>query len=202
MLIYGSKATQLAKETQFEKCKNCGTSNSVDLYVIQKYAHVFWIPFFPMSKTGVSQCSHCKQGLRLNEMPDSIRSSYDVLKRQSKAPAWTFIGVGLVAVLIVFGVISARQEDAENKKWVQDPKAGDVYDIKNNYDSYTVYKVDEVKGDTVVLLVSQFETNKQSGLGQIKRKGNSAWAEETETTTREAIKRMYENNVIVDVERH
>ena len=143
MIIYGSKATQLAKETQFEKCKNCGSTNSVDIYVIQKYAHVFWIPFFPIGKTGVSQCSHCKQAMRLKEMPDSIRSSYETLKSQAKAPAWTFIGIGLLVLLISWGVVSSKQDDARNAKLVQDPKAGDVYEIRNNYDSYTLYKVDE-----------------------------------------------------------
>jgi hypothetical protein len=202
MIIYGSRATQLAKETQFEKCKSCGTTNSVDIYVIQKYAHVFWIPFFPIGKTGVSQCSHCKQGMRLKEMPDSLRSSYDVLKRQSKAPAWTFLGLGLLVLLIGWGAVSASQDAARNAKLVQDPKAGDVYEIKNDYNSYTIYKVDEVRGDTVSLLVNMFESNKKSGLAEIKRKGNSAWAPETESLPRSQLKKMFDDDVIIDVERH
>lgn len=200
MIIYGSKATQLARETQFEKCKNCGATNSVDVYVIQKYAHVFWIPFVPIGKTGVSQCSHCKQTLRLKEMPESLRSTYDVLKRQTKAPAWTFIGIGVLALLIIWGVVSIQQDNARNKKLVQEPRSGDIYEVKSG-DNYTLYKVDEVRGDTVTLLLSMFETNKTSGLHDIKKKGNGAWSPETEAVSKAELKQMFSDGKIIDVER-
>src|SRR6185369_8201835 len=100
MIVYGRKATQIAKELIVEKCPNCGTMNSVELYVFQKYAHVFWIPFFPIGKTAVSQCAHCKQSLKLKEMPLELRTAYDHVKQQAKTPIWTFSGLALVVVLI------------------------------------------------------------------------------------------------------
>ena len=127
MVIYGTKATQLAKETVTEKCQNCGTQNSIEIYVFQKYAHIFWIPLFPTGKTAVSECSHCKQVLKQKEMPAALKASYDNIKVQSKTPIWTFSGLALLAVLISFGVYSDNQNSARNAKLILEPQAGDIY---------------------------------------------------------------------------
>jgi hypothetical protein len=105
MIIYGSKASQLAKEAIAESCPHCQKSNNVEMYVFQRYAHVFWIPFFPIGKTGVSQCAHCKQTLKLKEMPSSLKLAYENVAAQNKTPYWTFVGVAIVAILIVIGLM-------------------------------------------------------------------------------------------------
>lgn len=61
MIFYGTKSTQIGTESLFDKCSNCGTQNSLEMVVFQKYAHVYWIPFFPLGRTGATQCSNCKQ---------------------------------------------------------------------------------------------------------------------------------------------
>ena len=116
MIIYGTKAKQLAKEHVTTKCANCGTQNSIEIYIFQKYAHVFWIPLFPLQKTAVSQCEHCKQVLKPKEMPPALLADYEQLKTQSKTPIWTFSGLGLIAALVVVAVISDNKKDARNAK--------------------------------------------------------------------------------------
>jgi hypothetical protein len=44
MIIFGSKATQVASETVNEKCASCGTPNSIQMTVFQKYAMFFGYP--------------------------------------------------------------------------------------------------------------------------------------------------------------
>src|SRR5579859_6905406 len=105
MIIYGSKATQLTREPISESCPHCQNSNTVDMYVFQRYAHVFWIPFVPVGKTGVSQCGHCKQTLKLRQMPASFRSAYSSLSQSAKTPYWTFVGLGIVALIIVMAIV-------------------------------------------------------------------------------------------------
>ncbi|SMD42886.1 hypothetical protein SAMN00777080_1453 [Aquiflexum balticum DSM 16537] len=89
MIIFGSKATQVASETINEKCASCGTPNSIQMTVFQKYAHVFWIPSFPMGKTSITQCSHCKQVLEKKEFSRNLNTNYEILKSKSKTPIWT-----------------------------------------------------------------------------------------------------------------
>lgn len=110
MVIYGTRTTELGKEHLIDKCPNCGTQNSIDIYVVQKYAHVFWIPFCPTGKTGVSQCSHCKQVLNRNEMPSHLATRYENLKAQLKTPIWTYLGLAVIAGLFIIAVISDKDK--------------------------------------------------------------------------------------------
>jgi hypothetical protein len=71
------------------------------MHLFQRYAHVFWIPLFPIGKTGVSQCSHCKQILKLKEMPFALRLSYENMKSQTTTPFWVFSGSAVIAVIFV-----------------------------------------------------------------------------------------------------
>jgi hypothetical protein len=198
VVIYGSKATQLAKEIVTEKCPNCGTQNSIEMYVFQKYAHIFWIPLFPTGKTAVSECSHCKQVLKQKEMPASLKASYDNLKAQSKTPIWTFSGLALLAILISFGVYTDKQNDARNAKLILEPKSGDIFEIKTEDNNYTLYKVESVAGDSVLLAANNFETNKKSGLRDLKEKGFSS---ELYSYHKNELKTMLESGEIMDIER-
>jgi len=201
MIIYGSKNKELAKEVLIDKCESCGKQNSIDMHIFQKYAHVFWIPFFPMGKTGVSQCDHCKRVLKLKEMSPSLRNSYETLKAQTKTPIWMFSGVALIAVLIAVGVVSARENDKKNKKYISAPVVGDIFEIKTPADQYTLYKVEQVRGDSVFVSINQYETNKVSGLGDIKDKGDAAFSEEVMTFSKSELKKMLDDGEIVDVDR-
>jgi phage FluMu protein Com len=111
MIVYGTRSKLLAKELVTDKCPNCGTQNSTEIHIYQKWAHVFWIPFFPIGKAVASQCGHCQQVLKEKEMTSSMQSITQDVKSKSKTPIWTFSGLALLAVLIVYGVIIDKQKD-------------------------------------------------------------------------------------------
>ena len=201
MIIYGSKSKELAKEVLMDKCPNCGTQNSIDMHVFQKYAHVFWIPFFPMGKTGVSQCDHCKQVLKLKEMPPYLKTSYENLKAQTKLPIWMFSGLALFAVLIVAAVISGKNKDERNAKLILAPKNGDVFEIKTKENQYTLYKIDEVQADSVFIRTNNYETNKASGIADLKRKGDNSYSEEVYGFSKSELKKMLDQGEIIDINR-
>jgi hypothetical protein len=201
MIIYGSKTKQLAKEVLIDKCPNCGTQSSVELYVFQKYAHVFWIPFFPIGKTAVSQCDHCKQVLKLKEMPASLTTSYENLKAQAKTPIWTFSGLALFTVLIIVGILNDKKNDEKNARLVLAPQSGDIFEIKTKDNQYTLYKVENIEGDTAFIRVNQYESNKASGLADLKGKGESAYSEDVYGFSKTELKVMLEKGEILDIQR-
>jgi len=198
MIIYGSKSKELAKEILTDKCQNCGTQNSIDMHVFQKYAHVFWIPFFPMGKTGLSQCDHCKQVLKLKEMPPALTASYDNLKAQTKTPIWMFSGLALVAALIIIGVISDNKKDEKNAQLILTPQVGDIFEVKTKDNQYTLYKVDEVQGDSVFIQSSNFEVNKVTGLDDLKKK---EYSDDVYGFSKTELKEMLNKGEILDIDR-
>ena len=74
------------------------------MYVFQKYAHIFWIPFFPLGKSGASQCGHCQQVLKAKQMPSDVRLAYDNVAAKAKIPYWTFAGVAIIAIIIIISM--------------------------------------------------------------------------------------------------
>ena len=199
MIVYGSRSKELAKDILTDQCPNCGKQNSIDMHVFQKYAHVFWIPIFPMGKTGVCQCDHCKQVLSLKEMPASLVISYNNLKEKAKTPIWMFSGLALLAILITIGIISGKKNDEKNAKLILSPKAGDIFEIKVNNSQYTLYKVNEVLGDSVFVQINDYETNKVTGLNDLKKE---AYSEEVMGFSKAELKQMLEKGEIIDIERN
>jgi hypothetical protein len=199
MIIYGSRSIKQAVEHISDACPHCGTTNSTELYVFQKYAHVFWIPFFPMGKTGVSQCNHCKQILKKDEMPSSMLQAYDRIKAQTRVPIWTFAGVALVGVMIAAGFVSDKQKDERNATLIQAPATGDVFEVKTKEGQYTLMKVADVRGDSLLIQLHQYETNKLTGLADLKRKGDAGYTEEVFVVLKDDVKAMVKDGEIIEI---
>jgi zinc-ribbon family len=198
MIIYGTNSKQIGKEILFDKCSNCGTSNTIEMYAFQKYAHVFWIPIFPIGKTGISQCDHCKQILKLEEMPAELKGAYDSLRLRSKTPIWVFSGLVVIAVLIGVGIIFSNNRNKENAQWILDPKVGDVYEIKTANRQYTLAKIHSVVGDSVNIQFNAYETDKESGISQLNGK---PYNDEIYVYAKSELKMKLETREIIDIER-
>ena len=201
MIVYGTRSSQLAKEMVPQKCTNCGTPNSVDLYLFQKYAHVFWIPFFPIGKTSVSQCNNCKQVLKQNEMPPALQSSYENLRKDYRPPVWMFAGLALVALLIIGATVADKRKNEKNAQLILVPRHGDVFEIKTKSNQYTLYRVQEVRGDSAYLQLNNYETNKMTGLAELKSKGDEAYSDELFSFSTAELKAMLEKGEIMNIER-
>lgn len=198
MIIYGSKATEVLTENIKDTCSHCETQNSVEMTVFQKYAHVFWIPFFPFSKTAMTQCSHCKQVLEKNEFSDKLINRYKTLKSNTKAPIWTFSGLALLGILTISGVTYNKINGEKNAELILQPKKGDVYEVKTDNAQYTLYKVANVAGDSVFLFENMYETNKISGLSDLK---DEDFIKEPLGIHKTELKNMLEEGTIMDIKR-
>ncbi len=201
MIIYGVRTNQLAKELSHDQCSNCGTQGSLELYVFQKYAHVFWIPFFPVKKTCVSQCNHCKQVLKLKEMPASLKLTYENLKSNAKTPIWTFAGLAIVAILIIGVFINEKKKTERTGRLILTPRSGDVFEIKTTEGQFTLYKVEGVEGDSVFIRPNKYETNLETGLDDIKYKGDSSYVEDVFSFSKSELKQMVDKEEIIDIDR-
>jgi len=201
MLVYGRKAKLLAAETYTGKCTNCGMLATVQISLVQKYLHVFWLPFVPIGKTGVSKCSNCKQVLKLKEMPVAYTDVYDVLKQQVKTPLYMYSGAVVLAIIISAAVYEDIQNGKKNTLLITAPQKGDVFEIKTEEGQYTLYKVDGIHGDTVFVRQNQYETDKESGLSGLKQKGDTAYTRETMELLKQTLKKMLDDGEIIDVDR-
>lgn len=169
MMIYGIRHRTTARETFPGKCTHCGQIATVEISLLQRYAHFFWIPFFPVGKRGVSRCSHCKEVLASREFSEGYLDLYNQLKQNHRPPLYLYAGLMLLAVLISSGIVLYRQDQARIRKRIDHPKAGDIYSIKEGAEQYTLYKVADVRNDSVYVLFHMLQTDKVGGLGKFKK---------------------------------
>jgi hypothetical protein len=199
MIIYGRKGKILAKEPVTDKCPNCQTQNSIDMYIVQNYAHVFWIPLVPIGKTGVSQCGQCKGVLKLREMPLYLMKTYETVKVKTKTPIWMFLGLAIIAVFIIVNVINSRKKDQNNTTFITAPKAGDIFEIKTKDNQYTLFKTVWVVGDSVYVNINKYTSDKSSGLAAMK---NKEYSESVYALSKKELKEMFDKGNILGVDRN
>jgi cell division protein FtsL len=170
MIVYGIQSSLRKTEVIAENCPNCNTSGSLQMNVFQRYVHIFWIPVVPIGKTGVSQCLHCRQILKLKEMPALVRLGYDNLKTHTGVPIWTFAGLAIIALLIAGEIISDKQKAVKVRQMITALKKDDVLEVKLKSDVYTLFKVDHVSGNMIYLAMNKFQTNVESSIDDLKSK--------------------------------
>jgi hypothetical protein len=202
MIVYGTRATLRKTEYIFDACPSCRATNSVQVSVYQRYAHVFWIPFFPIGKTGISVCNSCRQVLKKDQMPAALRMSYDNLKSQTKIPVWNFTGLFLIAAIIIAVTVSQKQTAEKVTKLLSSPKINDIFSVKMKDDEYTLLKVKKVEGDTVYFFPNKLETNQESDLSNLFLKGDEGFDHTmTYGLARSTLETMNKKDEIIDIDR-
>ena len=73
MLIYGTNGTHLkSMQSTTATCPNCGTKGSLLFSIFGQYAHVYWIPLFPIGKKGGMKCQNCHAELENNALSGEL----------------------------------------------------------------------------------------------------------------------------------
>lgn len=106
MIIFGTRSKVLNGSTASADCSHCSSTQTVRLSFVLTYFHIFWIPMFPISKKGVSQCSHCRQVLYANQMPNALKAVYQEERKKVKTPWGYRFGVILIGLFVLFVIVS------------------------------------------------------------------------------------------------
>lgn len=65
MIFYGTKGSHLKSErVSSVNCRHCEQQTSYTVSIFGRYAYLYWIPVFPLTKKGVAECDHCKITLK------------------------------------------------------------------------------------------------------------------------------------------
>lgn len=198
MIVFGTSTRQIATEIINDKCLNCGNQFTIQLNILQRYLHLFWIPFLPVGKIGITRCTHCHEILEQSNFTYTLTETYYNIKLNSKTPIWTFSGLVLVLIIISVGIFLSKQNDAKNAQIILTPQRNDIYEVKLSNQNYTLYKVNKVTKDSVFLVQNQFETNSITGLSELEEKG---YSEEAFPLIRSDLKNMFEKGEIIDIKR-
>ncbi len=202
MIFYGTKASNL-KNGQIINidCPSCETNATFKYSVFGKYAHIYWIPLFPISKITVAECNSCKKTYEFKELSESIKTKFQREKEKSpvKFPVWMFSGLFVIAALVGFSVYTSNETDKNEAEFVKNPKVGDVYSIKVSDAHFTCARVDKIDKDSVYLTDNDYETDKTTGVDDIDVSKN--YTTEKEVLTKKEIQDAFKKEKIFAITR-
>lgn len=201
MIFYGTKASTI-KNGQIINvdCPNCETNSSMIYSVFGKYAHIYWIPLFPIKKITVTECNNCKKTFEYKELPQAIQTKLDREKEKdgAKTPIWMFSGLFIIATLVAFGIYSSGETEKKEAEYLKAPKVGDIYRFESNPGFYSTMKVESILKDSLHVFINKVETNKTSGVDDIDKPENYS---EIYGYSKAEIIKMYKDKEIYEINR-
>lgn len=194
LLIHGKKTVTIKKHDDYNiQCSNC-KKISVRYFIYHEYYHFFFIPIFPSGiKSGEGICSNC------NKINNTKTEDYIL---RTRTPIYFYSWIIIFIGLFTFGVITNLQTQREKKLFIDNPKVGDVYQIRandNNNISYYFLKVNSIKDDSIgvirnALIYHQFTSNMDISDFFI--------ANEVHKLTKSDLQKQLEDGIINSVERN
>jgi hypothetical protein len=201
MIFYGTKASTI-KNGQIINvdCPNCETNSSMIYSVFGKYAHIYWIPLFPIKKITITECNNCKKTFEYKELPQAIQTKLDREKEKdgAKTPIWMFSGLFIIATLVAFGIYSSGETEKKEAEYLKAPKVGDIYRFESNPGFYSTMKVESILKDSLHVFINKVETNKTSGIDDIDKPENYS---EIYGYSKAEIIKMYKDKEIYEINR-
>ena len=87
MIIFGKKRSRITvQELHSLHCADCKKNTTMNFHVFGIYAHIFWIPMFPLGKQVISECLDCKGAKMDKEMPTLLKETGNNIKSKTKYP--------------------------------------------------------------------------------------------------------------------
>ncbi len=198
LYLIGHKSIPLKKEISTQKCNCCGSENAVTVTVYQKYVFIFYLPFLPAGKTGISECAVCKQVLQEKAMSENLLALYQKLKAASRIPIWMFSGAALFLILFVYWQYQDKQQKQGSAQMIVAPAIGDVLEVKNKEQQFTLTKIIDIKKDSIFLISSNYQSTDASGLASLK---DSSYSTEVSYISKADLKSLFDKGDILQVDR-
>jgi ribosomal protein S27E len=201
MIFYGSRSTKL-KEGRINNvnCKDCEELTTYSYVIFGKYAHLYWIPFFPMKKQYVIECDNCGRTYKAKNLPKIIYERFNKDYRAAKSPLWNYSGLAVLGVLISLAFYQSNRHAENNLKYINDPKVGDVYATlgsENGY--YTSAKVIEITNDSVYVVFSDYEVDKKHKTYKVDKASN--YTDNTAAFSKKDLILLFDEETIYNVNR-
>lgn len=201
MIFYGRRSS-IIKDGQLSNisCSHCEAITSMSYAIYGKYAHLYWIPTFPMGREAIFECNNCKKTFSLPDLPEATKKKYEFEKQGVRTPVWYFSGIMVIAAIIAILGYSISKDKELSALYAKSPEVGDVYSIqleRNGF--YSTAKVTHVINDSVFLVYNDYEIDKRSQVRKIDLTKNYTTAIDSFTT--QEITQLFEDEIIYDVDR-
>jgi hypothetical protein len=170
MIFYGTRSSSIQNGViRNVDCPHCQTNTQMNYSIFGKYAHIYWIPLFPIGKQQILECNHCKATYELKNLPENIKQKFysEQKLNPAKTPITHFSLLIIIGICVAFGLYSDFKTDSESNDYAQNPKVGDVFFETTNSGKYSTSRVTKVTKDSVYVTLNNMEISQKSKLPKI-----------------------------------
>lgn len=202
MLIFGTNRAKLKfKRADYVQCDKCKKSDKIVFGIMGEYFHVWYVPAFPVRKTGFAVCGNCDAKYGIKNMPVYLKSKFNEVLKSTKHKWWEFSLIYVFVFIAVSLFISLSNNKNKNLEYLASPIVQDVYhykmiDFKGNF-TYSSYLVDSITTDSVYVIPNNFMTDLPSQINSINKLENFSLP--PITFSRKDLLKMYEEGEITNV---
>jgi hypothetical protein len=152
MIIWGTSTKVGQKAAINVKCSHCD-ANAMSLTMYHKVFTLFYFPMFAYNKAYSLICDKCNTHYNVEAY------DIDVKALNMKYSRWNYIGLWVLATLMVCGQISSLEDKENIAKYKQQPRVEDLIVFKTKETSITPYgyfKIIEVTDDKIIVKFSKY----------------------------------------------
>ncbi|MGI4762391.1 MAG: hypothetical protein ACRYF0_16900 [Janthinobacterium lividum] len=160
MIIYGTNGKHYATQPLVgAACPACHAPEALQVGLVSRYAHIYWVPLFPYQKIAVTQCLSCQTSWAEKELAPALAPAVRAVKKRSTTPFWTWAGLAIIAAVSLFGYLHSISDARDDEALLLSPHAGDIYTVRSDSSrTYSLLKVRQVGGNVVELVANEYET--------------------------------------------
>jgi hypothetical protein len=201
MIIYGTNGTHVRTQELPElACPACKARHSLRTSLYSRYAHVYWIPFFPFSKLHAVQCDACQATWENKAVPASIAPAVREVQQQTRHPYWTWAGLAAIVAIATFGFLASIRDHHHDEALLLEPRAGDIYTVRSDSAGmYSLMKVQRVGSNNVELVANEYQIDNVSPIHKLN--SPEKYSKESFTLTRLELQIMRRKDQLTDVDR-
>jgi hypothetical protein len=169
MIFYGTRSSNIKNgEIRNVTCPHCQANVSMNYNVFGKYAHIYWIPFFPMGKTNIVECRSCKASYDVATVDQSIKDKFKKEQEQNptKTPLTHFSLLFLFGIGILFAVYFGLKGESDTKEFAKNPKVGDVFYEALANGHFSTSKISKITKDSIYVLQNNKESIKKKDVSK------------------------------------
>jgi hypothetical protein len=109
-----------------------------------------------------------------------------------------YSGVLLFILILCFWQIKDREQKKNSAVLISAPAIGDVLEVKNKDQQFTLTKIIDIKQDSIFLVSSNYQSTEQSGLVSLK---DSSYSDEISFISKADLNALFTKGQILQVNR-
>ena len=196
MILVGTRDSNIKNGTILnEKCPNCDQESSLHFSIYRRYTHLTLIPLFPVGKLVFVNCNDCNETFDYEDLSENIQLK---LKNEKlNTTPWMFLGSFILVAFISFSIINYFDKKDETSILIQNPIAGDVYNLKFPNGYYSNMRIDKVTKDSIYTTNNDFDAYMPYEIDDLDTPDN--FSDQKVYYSRKDILKLYQEDEIIKI---